>query len=78
MKTSSGWVSVRTVGDFRVRGEPPTHPDLLEWLAHEFAADRGRLGLPEPGERESETAGFRRAGQYAGRQGPAVERERGV
>lgn len=27
---------VRTVGDFGVRAEPPTHPDLLEWLAHDF------------------------------------------
>ena len=27
---------VRTAGDFGVRGERPTHPELLEWLAHEF------------------------------------------
>jgi mono/diheme cytochrome c family protein len=34
---------VRTVGDFGVRGERPTHPELLEWLAHEFVAGGWRL-----------------------------------
>jgi hypothetical protein len=34
---------VRTVSDFGVRGESPTHPELLEWLAHDFVAYGWRL-----------------------------------
>src|SRR5205807_274787 len=32
-----------TVSDFGVRGERPTHPELLEWLAGEFVAGGWRL-----------------------------------
>ena len=34
---------VRTPNDFGSRGEPPTHPELLEWLALRFEEEGGSL-----------------------------------
>src|SRR6185503_3008004 len=34
---------VRTVSDFGVRGEPPTHAELLEWLTRDFVANGWKL-----------------------------------
>jgi hypothetical protein len=34
---------VRTVSDFGARCDPPTHPELLEWLAHEFVRSGWKL-----------------------------------
>jgi len=34
---------VRTVNDFGARGDPPTHPELLEWLTSEFVSGGWKL-----------------------------------
>ena len=34
---------VATPSDFGVRGEPPSHPELLDWLASELITDGWRL-----------------------------------
>lgn len=34
---------VRTVSDFGVRSDPPTHPELLEWLTNDFVQNGWRI-----------------------------------
>lgn len=38
-----GKALVQTVGDFGVRSESPTHPELLEWLASDFVQNGWKL-----------------------------------
>ena len=45
---------VRTPGDFGLRGEPPTHPELLDYLASEF------MGRASPGRQPGESWSIKR------------------
>jgi hypothetical protein len=57
---------VATPNDFGSRGEPPSHPELLDWLAARFLAEGGRF---KPMHRLiMQTAAYRRSGLV----GPAL------
>ena len=63
---------VRTPNDFGSRGEAPTHPELLEWLAAHFEADGG--GIKAFHRLVMDSAAYQRSGTLPGG-GDAIERD---
>ena len=56
---------VATPSDFGVRGEPPSHPELLDWLASELIREGWRL---KPLHRLMVTSATYRQSKQAGRE----------
>ncbi len=63
---------VRTPNDFGSRGDAPTHPELLEWLAAHFEADGG--GLKAFHRLVMDSAAYQRSGSAPGG-ADAIERD---
>ncbi len=63
---------VRTPGDFGLRGEAPSHPELLDWLADEFV--QGGWSVKALHRRMVLSAAYRQASEAAG-QGVTVDPE---
>jgi hypothetical protein len=63
---------VRTPNDFGSRGEAPTHPELLEWLAAHFEADGG--GIKAFHRLVMDSAAYQRSGTAPGG-ADAIERD---
>jgi mono/diheme cytochrome c family protein len=64
---------VRTLGDFGVRGDPPTHPELLDYLAGRFI-DSG-WSIKELHREMLLSAAYRQASNGAGEDAPSAGQE---
>ncbi len=63
---------VKTIGDFGTQGEPPSHPELLDWLATEFV--QSNWDVKHMFKTIAISATYRQSSQFRGEQGnPQLE-----